>query len=409
MNKILKVAVVGAGFSNSPDGRERWAVRAHLPALKAMPDVYEVIAVCTTRMETANTAAKHFGVPHAFDSVERMLRELPEIDVVCVSVRPVFHHEVVMQALRAGKHVYCEQPLGMSTQQAQEMYDLAKQKNVRTILGHQTHYEPASLQMAELVRQGYIGKPLSFNYTYFVSNHIVPRPGHRQWVFQAAMTGRSAMRSGQSLERVVSVIGQDVKEVSAQLAVKVAERANLDGGDPIKSDQVDNLNYLLSLGDDNIMGTMQVCITAWFGTGTRFELYGTEGMLMLTTDDSPQWEKKSGHGDPSRGVLKLVGAHADIPKLLADPTAPERLQRQFNDLPIAEHHYRVKGIERGRATFLVAQMWHAFAEAIHKGVDCEPSFGDKLKIHYIWDAVDKSLATKSWATVDYSGMAPNRK
>jgi predicted dehydrogenase len=76
-------------------------VRAHLPALKAMPDVYEVIAVCTTRMETANTAAKHFGVPHAFDSVERMLRELPEIDVVCVSVRPVFHHEVVMQALRA--------------------------------------------------------------------------------------------------------------------------------------------------------------------------------------------------------------------------------------------------------------------------------------------------------------------
>ena len=45
------VAVIGAGFSNSPDGRERWAVRAHVPALKALPDIYDLAAVCTTRME----------------------------------------------------------------------------------------------------------------------------------------------------------------------------------------------------------------------------------------------------------------------------------------------------------------------------------------------------------------------
>src|SRR5205085_11202370 len=121
----LKAAVVGASISNSPDGRERFAIRAHLPALKALSDLYEVAAVCTTRMETATAAARHFDVPHAFDGVERMLKELPEIDVVCVCVQPHLHHEVVMQALRAGKHVYCEQPLGISTAQAQEMYDLA--------------------------------------------------------------------------------------------------------------------------------------------------------------------------------------------------------------------------------------------------------------------------------------------
>ena len=37
--KRIKVAVIGAGFSNSPDGRERWAVRAHVPALKALPEI----------------------------------------------------------------------------------------------------------------------------------------------------------------------------------------------------------------------------------------------------------------------------------------------------------------------------------------------------------------------------------
>jgi predicted dehydrogenase len=403
--KKLKVAVVGAGFSNSPDGRERWAVRAHLPALKALPDLYDVVAVCTSHMDTAETSARHFGVPRAYDSIERMLKESPDIDVVCVSVRPAYHHQVVMPALRAGKHVYCEQPLGLTTAQAQEMTDLAREKNVRTLLGHQTHYEPAVLHMAELVRSGYIGKPIAFNYTYFVSNHIVPRPAHRQWVFQAAMGGHAGFRSGQSLERVISVLGADVNEICGHIAVKVPERANLDGGPPIKSDQVDNLNFLLAMGD-GIMGTLQVCITAWYGSGTRFEIYGTKGMLMLNTAESAQWDKKSGHGDPTRGELKLYGAHADVAALIANPTAPERLQRQFREIEIPERHYYVKGIEHGRATFLVAQAWHAFAQAIHAGRDCAPSFRDKLKIHYIWDALDESVRDQRWARVDYSRLGP---
>src|SRR5262249_19549033 len=107
----LKVAVIGASITRT-DGRQRFAVRAHLPVLKTLSDLFEVVAVCTTRMEPANAAARHFGIPHAFDSIERMLNELPEIDIVCASVRPVAQHQVVMTALRAGKHVYCEHPFG---------------------------------------------------------------------------------------------------------------------------------------------------------------------------------------------------------------------------------------------------------------------------------------------------------
>lgn len=403
MKRQLKVAVVGAGFSNSPDGRERWAVRAHLPALKALPELYNVVAVCTTRMETATIGARHFDVPRAFDNVERMLKELSEIDVVCVSVRPAIHHQVVMAALRAGKHVYCEQPLGLTTAEAQEMYELARSQGVRTVIGHQTHYEPTSLQMAELIRQGYIGRPLTFNHTEFVSNYIVPRPAHRQWLFQAKMGGHPGYRSGQSLDRLVTVLGEDITEIFAHLAVKVPERANLDGSAPIRSDQVDNMSYLLSVGDDTV-GTLQVSFTAWFGTGTRLEIYGTEGMLMLATGDSPDWEKKTGQGDPSGGELKLYGARADLKQIMANPTAPERLQRQFKEITVADRHYHVTGIERGRAAFLVAQTWYAFAAAIHAGTECAPSFRDKLKIHYIWDAAEQSVRNKGWVKVDYSRL-----
>ena len=406
--KRLKVAVTGAGLKNSPDGREGWAARAHLPALKKLSDIYDLVAVCTTQMETAQNAARHFDVPHAFDNVDHMLEALPEIDVVCVSVRPVHHYKVVSAALRAGKHVYCEQPLGVSTSEARAMYALAKQAGVRTVVGHQSHYEPATRHMAELVREGYIGRPLSFNHTYFVSNYIVPRPSHRQWLFDADMGGHPGYRSGHSLDRLHSVLGQDVTSICADMAVQVPERIAVDTGGMIRSNQVDSINYLMRVGNnanEPIMGTMQTSFAAWYGTGNHFEVYGTEGMLMLGTGAAPAWDKQSGEGDPSRGELKLVGARTNIREYVANPTPPERLQNQYREIEIPKKHFHVQGLERGRGAYLVAETWHAFARAINEGHECSPSFRDKLKIHRVWDAAEASVVKRGWATVDYSGIS----
>jgi predicted dehydrogenase len=398
----IKVGVVGASINNSPDGRENFAIRAHIPALKAQPELFELAAVCTTRMESATAAAQRFEVPHAFDSVERMVSEMPELDVVCVSIQPHLHYQAVMTALRAGKHVYCEQPLGFSTAQAQEMHDLARRNKLRTVVGHQGHYEPAMLQMSGLLRQGYIGKPLAFNLTYFDSAHIAPRPSHRTWLFTAEKCGHPGFRSAHSLERVTSLLG-DVQEICADMAILVPERPNLDGGPPIRTSQPNNLNYLLRVGD-GVMGTMQVCITAWFGTGWSFQVYGTEGMLMLAVKDTG--EKNTVKGDPKHGELRLYGNRVDMKQLMANPTAPELLQRQFSEIQPDDRHYHVHGIDRGRGTFPVSQMWHAFAAAIHGQSECAPSFRDELKLHYVWDATEKSMRERCWVKVDYSGLGP---
>jgi predicted dehydrogenase len=403
MAKRLKVAVVGASISNSPDGRERISIRGHLPAVKKLSDLYELVAICTTRMDTASATATQFEVPYAFDNVERMLSELPEIDVVCVSVRPSVQHQVVMAALRAGKHVYCEQPLGASTAQAQEMCELARSKGVRTVVGHQYHYEPAVLQMADMVRKGYIGKPLAFNITYFVSAHIAPRPSHRTWLFEQEAGGHDAFRSAHTLERVIGVLG-DVSEVCADMRVLVPERPNLDGGPPLHSTQVNNLNFLMRVGDD-VMGTLQVSLTAWYGTGWGFQVYGTGGMLMLKVEDAAGGAKDTVKGAPKSGELKLYGTHVNMEQLLANPTAPELLQREFKEITPEDRHCYVTGIDRGRITFAVAQMWHAFAAAIHAGVECTPSFRDVLKMHYVMDASEKSMQERCWVKVDYSRLS----
>jgi predicted dehydrogenase len=399
----IKVGVVGAGFAHGGDGRERWAVRAHIPALKALSDECEVAAVCTTHMETAEETARHFDVEHAFDDVDRLL-EMDDLDVVCVSVRPVLHHQVATAALRAGKHVYCEHPMGVTTEQALEMHGLAEQHDVRTLVGHQSHHLPASLHAADLIAQGFVGRPLSFNYTYFTGNYIAPRPSHREWLFQSTMGGHPGYRSGFALDRVSSVLGSTVSEICADLSIKVPARAATDRDEPIMSDQVDNMHYLLRLAN-GASGTVQVSWTAWLGTEERLEVYGTEGMLLLTTERTRgAWEGSAERGDPDRGRMRLYGGRVDADELRAHPVPPERLNGAFAAIEIPDRYTRVQGLDPQDPAFGVAQAWSAFFASMRDGQDNHPSFADGLQLHNILDASERSMATGAWETV--SSPAP---
>jgi predicted dehydrogenase len=100
----IRVGIIGA----SP-GRG-FASIAHIPALHALPD-FEITAVCTTRQASAEAAAKHFNIPLAF-SDPAQLAQHPEVDLVTVCVKVPDHYQPVMAAIDAGKHVYCEWPLG---------------------------------------------------------------------------------------------------------------------------------------------------------------------------------------------------------------------------------------------------------------------------------------------------------
>jgi hypothetical protein len=49
-------------------------------------------------------------------------------------------------------------------------------------------------------------------------------------------------------------------------------------------------------------------------------------------------------------------------------------------------------------------MWRAFAHAIRRGSHFEPGFREQLKMHYVWDATEKSLQERRWISVDYDGL-----
>ena len=149
----IRVGIVGL----SPN--RGFASIAHVPALRALPE-FEIVAVCTTRQESAEAAARHFGIKLAFADPDKLARH-PDVDLVTVTVKVPDHYQPVMAAIDAGKHVYCEWPLGRNTGEAQQMLDAAEHKGVRHAVGLQGQCSPAISYVRDLVADGYVGKVLT--------------------------------------------------------------------------------------------------------------------------------------------------------------------------------------------------------------------------------------------------------
>ena len=81
----IRVGIIGANV------RYGWGRDTHIPALSALPE-FEITAVCTSRQETADETAKHFGISHAFADPYKMVQH-PEVDLVSICVRVSFHHQ----------------------------------------------------------------------------------------------------------------------------------------------------------------------------------------------------------------------------------------------------------------------------------------------------------------------------
>jgi predicted dehydrogenase len=238
-----------------------------------------------------------------------------------------------------------------------------------------------------------------FGASTFVSNYIAPRPAHRQWLFQSEEGGNAAYRAGHLLQRVVSMLG-DVTAISADLRTLVRERPQLGAPGTLSGDQVDNMNFLLEL-EGGVRGTMQVSYTAWFGTGVRFEVYGTEGMLMLARQgpDQPGATRR-----PDPGYLEagdLFGARIDT-KAVADANqAPESMLQGLRRIPPQDSgEVAVSELPVDGSAYVVRRAFQAFGEAINAGKRFVPDFRAGLRLHEVLEAGEASMREQRWVKVE---------
>ncbi|KAF8846918.1 NAD-binding Rossmann fold oxidoreductase family protein [Acephala macrosclerotiorum] len=149
-----------------------WAPGAHLPYLKAS-DKYEITAICNSSVESSKAAIELYGLPgstKAYGDPEELAKD-KDIDLVVCSVRVDKHLPLITPALKAGKDVFVEWPLGKNLAEARELLRLKEENGVKNaVVGLQDRQEPIVHKIKELIKEGKIGDVLSSTWTGQVGN-----------------------------------------------------------------------------------------------------------------------------------------------------------------------------------------------------------------------------------------------
>jgi predicted dehydrogenase len=355
MNDRLRVGLVGA----SADG-QGWAPISHIPALRALPG-FELAAICTAHADTAAAAAKVYGVERAFHDYNVMVRQ-PDIDLVSIVVKVPNHCAVVTAALHAGKHVYCEWPLGANLGEAEAMAALARKQGVRAMVGLQARGDPTLRYLHDLIADDYIGEVVAVNMTLFTAG-VLERPASRLWDHDKTK-GVSALtvRGIHSMDTLCHCLG-DFVEVSAKVATQVKQWKVTETSAMIDVDAADNVlvNGVLQGG---ALASVHVATLPYHTSGWRMEIYGRGGTLRVSTKGSLQRDANTLMGAQVRGpmaVLAVPASYTEVP--------PETPVGPPNN---------------------VGHLYLRMAKAIRSGLPVEPDFDVAVNRHRLIDAIQRS-------------------
>jgi predicted dehydrogenase len=354
----IRVGIVGL----SPN--RGFASIAHIPALRALPE-FEVVAVCTTRQESAEATAKHFGIPLAFADPEKLARH-PDVDLVSVTVKVPDHYQPVMAAIEAGKRVYCEWPLGRDTAEAERMLDAAQRKGVQHAVGLQGQWSPAINYVRDLIAGGYAGRVLTATLIGCAPNWGATLDRAYQADF-ANGANLMTITGGHQIDALCHCLGE-FRELSAFAVSQRSQIVTEDRGEvPLTSPDQLAVSGIL---DNGAVVSFQIRGGMARGTEFLFEIHGSDGDLVLasTTGGSMQRQELSLHGAQGKGV-----------KLAA--------------LPIPATYRHVPEGVPANSPYNVAQLYAKLAESIRNGNPANPGFDAAVRRHRLIDAIVRASRT----------------
>lgn len=347
-------------FGLNPDSH--WAATAHIPALKHLENDFVVNGVANSTYASAKKTAEALNIPYAFESA-KALAESDAIDLVTVTVKVPHHFELVKTALNAGKHVYCEWPLGNGLKEAEELAELAEKKGVVAAVGTQMRTAPEVRHLQRLIAEGYIGKVLSTTLTGHGGNWGDETIDDYYYLFDKA-NGATMLTIplAHTMAGMIDVLG-DFKDISAKMVNLRSTVRVADTGETRPK-----------TAEDQIMvhGTMQsgAAFSIHYkgglskGTNLLWEINGTKGDIQVTGG--------MGHGQMVQ--LTVQGA-ADGDDTMQPLMPPKEMYENLPDSSIPRN---------------VAGIYALVAEDIKTGSRKAPSFKDAVRLHKIIDKIENS-------------------
>lgn len=280
--KKLGVALVGLGS---------YATNQLLPALKKSK-YCELRGIVTGTPSKAEKWKKENSLSdksvYNYQNFDR-IADNKDIDIVYVVLPNSMHHEFVIRAAEAGKHVICEKPVAVSVKEAEEMVAACKSAGVRFFVGYRLHYEPFNQEARR------VGQKREFGAVKIINTEFGFRAGDpNQWRLKKALAGGGAMMDVgiYCIQASRYITGEEPAFVTAQ-EFKT---------DPVKFKDVDETIFWQM---EFPSGAVSSSITSYAANLERLFFTAENGWLELR----PAYGYGPLAGKTSKGELKLPIVH----------------------------------------------------------------------------------------------------
>jgi predicted dehydrogenase len=340
-----------------------WAAVAHVPALRALPHDFDIIGVANTSSESAEKAAAAMSIDRAFADVAELVAA-PEVDIVAVTVKVPHHLDIVKTAIAAGKHVYCEWPLGNGLAEAETLAGLARAKGVLGVVGTQARVAPEIVYLRQLIEDGFVGEVLSTTLVARAGGWGGSIPVRKTGAYLLDADNGATMLTipfGHTLAALRDVLGE-VTSLSSVLATRRTQAVALDTGETLPVTAPDQVLVSGLLASGAPVSIHYRGGSARDGDGLLWEINGSDGDLLVTGS--------SGHTQMVQ--LSLAGGRGDD-KELKPIAVPADLRTGWPDNAVPGN---------------VARVYARMAADLRNGTRTAPSFDDAVAVHGIIAAIE---------------------
>lgn len=245
------------------------ASRSMIPAIKQMPEKFQLVAVASRDLKKAEELAKRVNCK-ALEGYQALI-DSTEVDAVYIPLPTGLHYEWIKKAIDSGKHIYAEKSFASNYLQTKELVGYAKQKNIVLMEGFMFQYHSQHQFVKQIVEKGEIGE-----IRHFQSSFCFPPLKTGDFRYDAKIGGGAILdAAGYTVRAVNFILGNSYKVTSATVKYR---------------------NFASIYGAAFMEGKAGVGATLHFGFDTFYQceyiLLGTEGKITLTKAFTPRKDEK---------------------------------------------------------------------------------------------------------------------
>ena len=374
----IGVAVLGYGFIGKVHA---FAYRNLQYFYDPPPARIRLVAVCTSRPETAEKARRHGNFEiGTTDIAEIMSRE--DVQVVNICTPNHLHKDELLAAMEAGKHIYCDKPLTGTWPEAQEVAEALVGYTGISQMTLNNRFSPVALRARQMIEEGHVGNVTQFRAGYFHSGSVDPEKP-MGWKQEAAGGGIINDLGSHVLDLVDWLIGP-VVEVQAESRILYPTRPN-QVGEVVDVEAEDAVSVLARLGDGGIGVIEASKIATGANDELRVEIHGDRGALRFNTMEPNYLEAYS----------------------LSDPEEPIGGMRGWRRIDTVHRYPKPAGWPGPK--FSVGWLrshihcLHNFVRAVTEGRQTEPSLADGVRLQYVLKMVRESARERAWREIPEEG------